>query len=136
MGRREEQGSTQANSILVFVDGYCPLCHWLARWIRKRDKNNMFQFHSLSSELARKMLPAGLYANTNTVVVLHKGRIYTKGRAVVYILRHLSGWKIIAIILGIFPNFLLDAGYTLIAKLRYKLFGKYDVRWLDNDKEF
>lgn len=136
MGRQRHSSNHSFDSILVFVDAYCPLCHWLAKWLKRRDIHRKFQFHSLSSEIAKNLLPDNLYANTDTVVVYHNGKIYTRGRAVVNLLRHLPRWKYVARVIELFPDCILNLGYTAVAKMRYKIFGKYDSCWLDGNSNF
>ncbi|NPA34098.1 MAG: DUF393 domain-containing protein [Chlorobi bacterium] len=136
MGKQRHSRDHSPDSILVFVDAYCPLCHWLAKWLRKRDKHNKFQFHPLASQTAKNLLPDDLYANTDTVVVYHNDKIYTKGRAVAHLLQHLPRWKIVGHILKLVPDGILNLGYTIVAKMRYKIFGKYDSCWLDKDSNF
>ncbi len=136
MGKSKQSRNHTSDRILVFVDAYCPLCHWLAKWLKKRDKHGKFQFHSLSSEIAKNLLPDDLYANTDTVVVYHNGKLYIKGRAVVHLLKHLPRWKHLAHIMQLFPDFILNWGYIIVSKLRYKIFGKYDSCWIDNNSNF
>jgi predicted DCC family thiol-disulfide oxidoreductase YuxK len=53
-------------------------------------------------------------------------RLLSKGAASLFILRELGGiWGWTAVV-GFLPNRLLDIVYDVVAKNRYRFFGKYD----------
>ncbi|KAA9338143.1 thiol-disulfide oxidoreductase DCC family protein [Hymenobacter busanensis] len=123
----------RADSPTILFDGVCNLCHWLVQFIIERDPTARFQFASLQSEAGRQLLPAGLNAdaqNLDTVVLVENGRVYTHSTAVLRILRQLAGpwrWLSVGIVL---PAFLRDAAYRLVARNRYRWFGKQESCWL------
>lgn len=113
---------------VIFFDGVCNLCNGFVQFVITHDKKARFKFASLQSESAKKILmPFDFPASElKTIVLIEKGRIYLRSRAVLRIAKQLDGiWKISAL-LYIFPSFISDAVYNLIAGSRYKIFGKKD----------
>jgi predicted DCC family thiol-disulfide oxidoreductase YuxK len=132
--------------MVILFDGVCNMCNRFVQFVLKRDKTKIFQFASLQSEYG-----AGLpkhfnlsLANFDTVILYDGEKIYTQSDAVIKVLSNLNGiWKC-ASILKIIPGFIRNAIYRLMARNRYKLFGKseqcmvptIDVkdRFVDNTK--
>jgi predicted DCC family thiol-disulfide oxidoreductase YuxK len=94
----------------------------------KRDTEKIFQFASLQSTYGTG-LSNHFHLSTTlpTTIVLYDGqKILTESDAVINITRHLNGlWKFTALLL-IIPRFIRNPFYRLIARNRYKLFGKRD----------
>ncbi len=112
--------------MVVLFDGVCNLCNGFVQFILKRDKKKTFQFASLQSEYAKGLLPHfGIsIANFDTVVLYDGEKIYTQSDAVIKMAGSLKGiWKC-ASILRIVPGFIRNAIYRLLARNRYRLFGK------------
>src|ERR1700727_56358 len=114
--------------MVVLFDGVCNLCNGFVQFILKRDKNKTFQFASLQSESAKGLLTHFnmSLANFDTVVLYDGERIYTQSDAVIKIASSLKGIWRCATILKIIPGFIRNTIYRLLARNRYKLFGKKD----------
>lgn len=111
---------------LILFDGYCNLCNGAVRFVIKHDKNKLFQFASLQSELGQGILNKNQLptANFNTLILVKNGIIYTQSTAVLQIAKDLSGiWPLFygAIII---PAKIRNYLYQVIAKYRYRWFGK------------
>jgi predicted DCC family thiol-disulfide oxidoreductase YuxK len=80
----------------------------------------------LQSDFAKVFLKKhGVDANDlDTVIFYSNNRIYTRSSAILEIAKHLGGIYKILPVFSIVPPFLRDAVYKLIAKNRYKFFGK------------
>jgi len=119
---------------LILYDGVCGLCNRLNAVVLKRDSRDHFRFASLQSSTARSILlrhgkdPADLdtlylvlqYANPNQ-------KLLSRSSAALEILSQLNpGWACLAKLLRLVPSPLRDLGYRLIAKVRYRIFGKHD----------
>lgn len=116
------------NPIILF-DGICNLCNGAVKFIIRHDKKNKFKFGSLQSDAAKKLLePYHLTTEElNSFVLIENGKIYLRSRAVLRIAYQLDGaWKLTSVFY-IFPSFISDAVYNLIAKIRYKVFGKRET---------
>jgi predicted DCC family thiol-disulfide oxidoreductase YuxK len=114
---------------IVLFDGVCNLCNGLVRFIIKRDRNGKFKFASLQSEIGQQwLLRFGLAKNEFESFVLIEGdKYYVKSAAALIMLRGLGGiWKVFYVFILV-PRPVRDFMYDLIAKSRYKIFGKRNI---------
>lgn len=112
---------------VIFFDGYCGLCNGFVDFVMSIDKEEKFKFSPLQSEFAQRNLPPEMTANLDSVVFLKEGKTYRKSKAVIRILEDMGGiWKF-ATIGKVMPETLLNSAYDLVAKNRYKLFGKKET---------
>jgi|GraSoiStandDraft_1057264.scaffolds.fasta_scaffold71678_2 predicted DCC family thiol-disulfide oxidoreductase YuxK len=113
---------------VILFDGVCNLCNRAVQFIIKRDKKKQFLFASLQgkagSELLKQFdLPV---SQSNSFVLIENQKAYTRSTAALRVAKKLSGgWSILYGLL-ILPSFLRDPVYNLIAKKRYRWFGKRD----------
>ena len=115
------------NPVLLF-DGVCNLCNSTVQFVLKRDKKAYFKFASLQSDYGQNFLKKNSLPTTdfNTFILIEGDSYSTKSTAILKVFRKLSGlWPVLYIFI-VFPAFLRDPFYNLIAKNRYKLFGKRD----------
>jgi len=120
---------------VILYDGVCGFCNRTVQFILKRDSKNHFRFATLQSEFARTILQKhGLTTESLDTLYLiqHNGqpteRILDRSTAVIAIYRELGTfWRVIASIYAILPKPIRDWGYNLIARNRYRIFGKYDT---------
>jgi predicted DCC family thiol-disulfide oxidoreductase YuxK len=125
--------ATSEGPHLVLYDGVCGLCHGLVQFILKRDRHGVFHFASLQSSEARKVLqPFGSNPDElSTFFVLPnyrtaRSRQLTKGRAVIFVMDALGWpWRV-GRPFAVLPTMILDAVYDLVARNRYRLFGRRD----------
>jgi len=113
---------------IIFFDGVCNLCNAWVQFVLKRDKRGRFLFASLQSGYAKENLPPELTASEalQSIVLKEGNSIKTKSSAALAITRHLSGlWPIFYVFI-IIPKFLRDWIYDIVAKNRYRWFGKKD----------
>ena len=126
---------------IILYDGVCGLCNRLVQFLLKRDKNDRFRFASLQSDSAGELLKRhGLNpADLDTVyVVVSYGktgeRLLSRSDAVVHALRELGGpWKV-AGLARMLPRFIRDAAYGIVARNRYRVFGKYEVCMMPEER--
>ncbi len=112
---------------VIFFDGYCGLCNGFVDFVMSIDKEEKFKFSPLQSEFAQRNLPPEMTANLDSVVFLKQGKTYRKSKAVIRILEDMGGiWKF-ATIGKVMPEKFLNSAYDLVAKNRYKLFGKKET---------
>jgi len=110
---------------VVFIDGICVLCNRLSRLLIRLDAKNQFLFSTLNSAYAKKTL---VQPKEDSILVFsQKGIIYSKSKAILFIIRQLPYVKWIGILFQIIPTFILDHLYDIIAKNRYRWFGKHDA---------
>ena len=112
---------------IIFFDGICNLCNGFINFVWSKNSNRNFYYSSLQSKFSSKFLSEkGLTSNKIKTIYFYDGNnLYDKSTAVIKILNNLDGFfPIIAKIFSIFPRFLRDVIYNLIAKYRYKIFGE------------
>ncbi len=112
---------------VIFFDGVCGLCNGFVDFILSIDKKKQFVFSPLQSDFARINLPAGMTTDIKSIVLLTNGKQYRKSDAVLRIFDDLGGiWKLTAI--GrVLPEYLRNKAYDMVAKNRYKLFGRRET---------
>ncbi|HEY6931128.1 MAG TPA: DCC1-like thiol-disulfide oxidoreductase family protein [Thermoanaerobaculia bacterium] len=122
-----------AGETIIFYDGVCGLCNRLNQFVVARDPNAQFRFAALQSSFARETL--GRHGRNpedlNTLYLLEgfglpSERLRSKSDAALRVLDRIGGvWKLSRIIAWL-PKSLRDLGYDLVAKTRYRIFGKTD----------
>jgi predicted DCC family thiol-disulfide oxidoreductase YuxK len=134
--------SDPANPILLY-DGVCGLCNRFVLFVLKRDAADSFRFASLQSDFAAAILQRHgrdprdldtLYLVTN--YQQPDENLTARSDAVLAVLRQLGGfWRAAAFALRLVPRWLRDWKYSLVARTRYRLFGKYDACPLPQEKD-
>jgi predicted DCC family thiol-disulfide oxidoreductase YuxK len=128
-------GARLAAHPILLYDGVCGLCNRLNQFVLRCDPKGLFRFAALQSSLAAGILARhGLNAaDLDTVyVVLNYNEagesLRPRSDAALYVLEQLGGiWRFFAFILKPVPRPLRDVGYRLIARSRYRIFGRYDT---------
>jgi predicted DCC family thiol-disulfide oxidoreductase YuxK len=133
--------TTPESKPIVLYDGVCGLCNRLNQFLLKRDTHDRFRFASLQSEFASSLLKRHGVDSTdlNTVyVALENGqpgeRLLERSDAIIYVLMQLPGiWKLAAA--GrVLPKILRNGIYKIVARNRYRVFGKHDSCMLPDPK--
>ncbi len=113
---------------VVFFDGVCNLCNASVRFLNKYDKHQIFEIHSLQSEMALKLLTPHFPQNLpDSIVYLNNNQILTESDAVLEILKQLPFPWMLLYIFKIIPKFFRNSIYRYIARNRYKWFGKCHI---------
>lgn len=114
-------------NILLF-DGVCNLCNGFVKFIIKRDPKGKFRFASLQSEKGQELLQKFNLPTEDfhSFVFIQGDQYYLRSTAALNVLRVLGGfWKPFYAFI-IIPRPIRDFFYRIVAKSRYKLFGKKD----------
>ncbi len=127
---------------LILYDGVCGLCNRLVQFVLKRDSPGLFRFASLQSKLAASILQRhGMNPQDLDTMYLVSDyqqpteRLAARSDAAISILRHLGGlWRIVAGLLSILPHGLRNRSYNLIARSRYRIFGKFESCMIPEEK--
>jgi len=126
--------------ILLF-DGVCGLCDRLTQFLLKRDRQDRLLFASLQSEFAAAILKRhGKDAHDLDTVYLVKNHeqpdevLLARSDAIISVLRELGGIWSLAASGKILPRGLRDRLYNLVARNRYKVFGKHETCMLPEPK--
>jgi predicted DCC family thiol-disulfide oxidoreductase YuxK len=109
---------------ILFFDGVCAMCNGLVAFLFRRDKEHRFKFAPLQGQAAQERIPEYAHGDLNTVVFLdEKGRFFTESDAIICAIASLGGFGKAILLLNIFPKFLRDGVYRMVAKNRYRWFG-------------
>ena len=117
---------------LIVFDGECVLCSRTARFVLKRDKARRFRLTTAQGETGQRLYrELGLATDAfETMLVVRGGRALTESDAALAIARGL-GWPWRAAAAArIVPKPLRDAFYRLVARNRYRWFGRRDTCWM------
>ena len=118
-----------AGEPVVLYDGTCGLCHRSVQWIMRHERDHAITFAPLQGETAaslRARFPE-IPATLESVVLIEDGRARLRSKAFLYLARHLRApWRW-AYALRWLPAFVLDLGYRVIARVRYRVWGRADA---------
>ncbi|MBA3827634.1 MAG: DUF393 domain-containing protein [Taibaiella sp.] len=114
---------------VLFFDGVCNFCNTLVQLVLKHDKKQQFLFAPLQSPLGKEVLskmPGSNKGGNESAVLYYKGQYYTKGNVALKIASLLGGWWKLTGIGYLLPLPLRNRVYDIVARNRYKWFGKRD----------
>ena len=123
---------------ILLYDGVCGLCNGFVQFVLRRDAAGMFRFAALQSPLAARILARhGLDARDldSLYVVVNPEQadeiLLPRSDAVIFTLRQLGGatrafWRMTGFLLQLVPRAVRDWGYGVVARRRYRIFGRYD----------
>lgn len=115
------------DAIIVF-DGVCALCNGWVRFLLRHDREQRYRFAAMQGEQGRALLSAhGLDPDDPmSFLLIEAGQAWTDTDAIARVLVGLGGvWRVAAILRWL-PRALRDPLYRLIARNRYRLFGRYE----------
>ena len=118
---------------VILFDGVCNLCNASVQYVIEHDPTHQFRFGALQGRLGQELLqhfqlPA---SDFNSFVLLQDGKLFTKSTAALKVLKQLKGgmsWMYYPLI--VVPIFIRDFFYSIIARNRYKWFGREESCWL------
>ncbi len=123
-----DQREVEAVRRILFFDGVCGLCSLSVDFVLKRDPGGEFQFAPLQGETAQALLTSKDTSDLNTMVLWVGGRTYRKSAAAVRVLWHLGPiWQFVGTALWLVPLPIRNLAYSLVARNRYRLFGKKET---------
>lgn len=115
---------------IILFDGLCNLCEASVQFVITYDKEDVFRFVALQSELGQKII-AHIGINTKNIdsVVLYQPGVayYYKSNAALQIARSLGGLFHFGTVFRIIPTGFRNLMYDYVAKNRYKWYGKKEV---------
>ena len=116
------------NKPIILFDGVCNLCNASVQYVIKHDPQALFNFASLQGETGQQLLKEyNLPANElNSFVLIRDNKAYTRSTAALTVAKELAGITKLLYGFMIVPSFIRNAVYDLIAKNRYRWFGKKD----------
>ena len=120
--------TSKENTKVILFDGICNLCNNAVKFIIKNDKKNIFQFAPLQGEYGIKI--QNKYEldlkEIDSIILVDGDKVFTRSTAALRIAKDLRTPYFIFYIFIIIPVFIRNFIYDLIAKNRYKWFGKME----------
>ena len=130
--------------LLVIFDGHCGFCNRSVRWFLTRDRNDRLRFVASESPKVAAILAhhgicqtgQGLTSSTlapSTILVVRNPegsaeQVLVRSNAAIAMLRELPRpWPAVAAVLRCIPRPLRDLGYRLIARFRYRIWGRLET---------
>lgn len=114
---------------IILFDGVCNLCNGAIQFVIKRDKNDVFRYAALQSEIGQKLIhDRGIdTSKLDSIILIEPGvAYYAKSEAALEITKAFGGlWATLQIFQWV-PTSLRDVIYDFVAKNRYRWFGKKD----------
>lgn len=118
-----------ADEAIILFDGICNLCNSSVQYVIKHDRAGIFKFATLQSETGLDLLRKYDLSSSdlNSFILIRNGQAFTKSTAALKVTKELKG--MIKILYGfiIVPSIIRNVVYNIIAKNRYKWFGKKDT---------
>jgi predicted DCC family thiol-disulfide oxidoreductase YuxK len=124
--------------LLVIFDGHCGFCNKSVRWFLRRDLHDRLRFVASQSAQAAELVArdgfasADLETGPNTILVVRDAggqaeRIFLRSDAAVAMLQELPRpWPTIGRVFSWIPRPLRDLGYRLVARWRYRIWGRLE----------
>ena len=133
--------ATLGSRLLVIYDGHCGLCNRTVRWLLARDRHDRLRFApSLSPQVAPLLARHGFTQDASpngpsssgpgTILVVRAAgtpaeTLHTRSAAVAIALAELPRpWPLAARLLRLIPRPVRDLAYRLIARWRYRIWGR------------
>lgn len=126
---------TVKSSSVILFDGNCNYCTNTVLWLIKRDSKKQFLFTATG-------VPAGYtllreknleHLQDTSVILLHNEKVYLKSDAVLRIAGQLPFYKFFFFLILI-PRFIRDWLYDIVARNRYKWFGRRETCFIPDEK--
>ncbi len=112
---------------LVLFDGFCHVCSGGVHFLLTRDRTGIFAYVPCQSPWGNELMARfGIDRDfAESFAVVDKGRILFKSDAAIAALRRLPFWRWTGVA-WLVPRLIRDPLYDLLARNRYKWFGKRD----------
>jgi predicted DCC family thiol-disulfide oxidoreductase YuxK len=127
------QPASAGGAHLVLYDGVCGLCSRLLQFLLTHDRRGRFAFASLQSATGQAVIE-GLGGDPTELTSFYvlanyrtdRSRTLARSKAALFVAGQLGWpWKA-AVIARVLPSAVLDRAYNLIARNRYRVFGRFE----------
>lgn len=114
---------------LVLYDGECGLCHRSVRFLIRRDSGRQLRYAPLAGETAaraRARFP-NFPKSIDTLVFIDEGRVFVRSQAVLRAAAYGgASFRVLAYLARLLTP-IADLAYRLVARTRYRVFGRADA---------
>jgi predicted DCC family thiol-disulfide oxidoreductase YuxK len=122
-----------ANPVLLY-DGLCGFCDGTVQFVLKHDRRGTLKFATLQGDFARGVIARHPeLAGVDSLVLVEPDEtsgdenVYVRSAGALRVARYLGGPWHLARVVAIVPRFLRDWAYDGFARIRYRVFGRYDT---------
>jgi len=112
--------SLNMDQVIIF-DGVCGLCNKSVDILIKIDTEKIFTYTSLQGEFVKTL---DIEPDIDSILFYQDGTVYYKSTAILKIFQALGGVWVFMTVFYLIPRSIRDFIYDIIAKYRYKIFGK------------
>ena len=119
---------------VLLYDGLCGFCDGTVQFILKHDRRGTLRFATLQGDFARDVIARHPdLAGVDSLVLVEpdpasgKERVSVRSDGALRVARYLGGPWNLARATAIVPRFLRDLAYDGFARIRYRVFGRYDA---------
>jgi len=126
----------QPQKPVIFFDGVCGMCNAFVDLMLRADRKHIFLFAPLQGSTALAMLPPlGNDAREWSMIYVDEAGVHNQSDASLEVYRRLGGiWGMLGL-LRFVPRWLRNPVYRLIARNRYRWFGKKDACRIPSKEE-
>ncbi|MCA1058552.1 thiol-disulfide oxidoreductase DCC family protein [Rossellomorea aquimaris] len=119
---------------VILFDGICNFCNNSVRFIIDRDPEGTFRFASLQSRFGQELLEKhNIPKTTDSFVLVEEHHAFIESTAALKVCTRLVWpWRVLSVFL-IIPKPLRDKLYRVVARNRYKWFGKQEFCMLPSE---
>lgn len=112
---------------IILFDGICNLCNGSVQFILKKDPDGHFNFASLQGKVGKRLLnDYGIDENSDSFILIQDDGWYNKSNAALHVCKDMKGFLKLLYVFRFIPRPIRDAVYDVVAKNRYRWFGKRD----------
>jgi predicted DCC family thiol-disulfide oxidoreductase YuxK len=110
---------------IIFFDGVCTMCNWFVSRVVRADRKGVFRIAPLQGATARRLLPP-LAADPRqwSMLYLDEHGLHDQSDASLQVYRRLGGWAWPLSLLRFVPRWLRNPVYRVVARNRYRWFGR------------
>ena len=120
---------------VMLYDGLCGFCDGTVQFIVARDRHRTLRFAPLQGEFAAeffvrhpKLRSVDSIILVQPATAIDSEHISVRSDAIVLLAQYVGGvWTAFGAVMRIIPQVVRDAGYSAIAKIRYRIFGRRDA---------
>lgn len=117
---------------MIVFDGVCALCSRWVRFLLRFDHRGRYRFAAMQGTHGRALLEQhGLDPEDPlSFLLLEQGRAWTDTDAIMRVVGGLGGaWRMV-MVLRVLPRVWRDGAYRVLARNRYRWFGRHDSCYL------
>ena len=118
---------------VLLYDGLCGFCDGTVQFILKHDRRGTLRFATLQGDFARDVIARHPeLEGVDSLVLVERDssgteHVHVRSDGALHVARYLGGAWHLARSVAIVPRFLRDLAYDGFARIRYRVFGRYNA---------